>query len=91
MYRRNHVGIEEEFTRIQPAKPVKEIGNKLLSERAIPMIIDTKACLHVKYKIGSNMYTSIKELKIHNGSSNHIQVSTCVNITYKELINDVEV
>ena len=37
------------------------------------------------------MHTSIKELQIHNGSSNHNQESTCLNITYKELINDVEV
>lgn len=86
----NHAETEEEFTRIHPAKPVKEIRKKLLSEASIHMLRYSKACLHVKYKSGSNMHTSIKELKIHNGSSNHIQVSTCLNITYKKLINDAE-
>ena len=70
---------------------MKEIRNKLLSESGIPMLSDDKSCLHVKYKSGSNMHISIKELKIHSGSSHHIQISTCFNITYKELINDIEV
>ena len=91
MYRRNHAEIKEEFTRIQPAKPVKEIRKKPLSEVGIPMLRESKACPHVNYKSGSNMHTSIKELKIHNGSSDHIQISTCLNITDKELINDAEV
>jgi len=55
------------------------------------MLRDNKACPHVKYKSGSNMYTSIKGLQIHNGSFDHIHRSTCHNITYKEPINDAEV
>jgi len=91
VYRRNHVETGKEFTKIEIAKQVKEIRKKLLFEVGIPILRDSKACPHVKYKSGSNMHTSIKELKIHNGSSHHIQISTCMNITYKELINDVEV
>lgn len=55
------------------------------------MLRDNKASLHIKYKSGSNIYTNIKGLKIHNGSSNHIHRSTCHNITYKGLINDAKV
>jgi len=55
------------------------------------MLKDNKSCLHIKYKSGSNMYTSIKGPKIHSGSSDHIHRSACHNIAYKELINDVEV
>jgi len=55
------------------------------------MLKNIKACLHIKYKSRSNMHTHIKELEIHNGSSDHNQGSTCLNITHKELINDVEV
>lgn len=91
MHGRNHAKTEEDFTIIQLANPVKEINEKLLSKVDIPMLRDSKACLHVKYKNGSNMHKCIKELKIHNGSFDHIQVSTCLNITYKELINGVEV
>ena len=91
MYRRNYAQTEGEFTRIQPPKPSKEIINKLLSEVVIPMLRNSKACPHVKYKSRSNMHTSIKELKIHNGSSYHNPESTCLNITYKEPINDVEI
>jgi len=36
---------------------------KLLSEVGIPMLRNSKACLHVKYKSRSNMHISIKELK----------------------------
>jgi len=36
------------------------------------------------------MYTSIKELKVHNESSDHDRKSTCMNITYKKTINDAE-
>ena len=39
--------------------------------------------------IGSTTYTSIKDWKIHNGSSNHDRTGTCLNITYKN-INDAE-
>jgi len=64
---------------------------KLMSESGIPMLRDNKACMHIKYKTRSNMYISINELKIRSGSSDHIHRSTCLNITYKELINDAEV
>lgn len=77
--------------RIQPTKTSKEIIKKLLSEAGIPMLRNSKACLHVKYKSGSNMHISINELKIHNGSSDHNHESSCLNITYREIINDAEV
>ena len=38
----------------------------------------------------SNMYTGIKKLKVHNGSSNRDKKSTCLNITHKKTINDAE-
>ena len=36
---------------------------------------------------GSTKYTSIDDCKIHNGSSDHDRISTCLNITYKT-VND---
>lgn len=70
---------------------MKEIRKKLLSKVGIPMLRDNTECLHVKYKIGSNIHTCIKELKIHSGASDHIEISTCLNITYKELMNGAEI
>ena len=32
---------------------------------------------------GSTKYKNINDWKIHNGSSDHDQTSTCLNITYK--------
>ena len=76
-----HAKTEEEFTRIQPAKPSKEIRKKFLSEVGIPIPRDNKACLHVNYKIGSTMYTSIKELKLHSGHS-IISIEVHVSISH---------
>jgi len=50
VYEKNHAEIEKDFTRIQLAKPSKEIKKKLLSEMGIPMLRESKACSHIKYK-----------------------------------------
>ena len=53
------------------------------------MLRESKACPHIKYKQNQYVY-KYKELKVHNGSSDRDQKSTCPNITYKKKINDVE-
>jgi len=50
VYGKNLVETEKDFTRIQPAKPSKEIEKNLLSEVGIPMLRESKACPHIKYK-----------------------------------------
>ena len=67
----------------------KEIRKKLLSEAGIPMLRESKACSHIKYKQIHYVY-NYEELKVHNGSSDHDKKSTCLNITYRKMINEVD-
>ena len=53
------------------------------------MLREGKACPHIKYKWIQYVY-KYKELKVHNGSFNHDRKITCLNITYKKMINDAE-
>ena len=53
------------------------------------MLRESKACPHIKYKQIHCVY-KYKELKVHNGSSDHNRTSTCLNITYKKMINEAE-
>jgi len=50
VYGKNHAETKKDFTRTQPAKPSKEIRKKLLFEASIPMLRESKACPHIKYK-----------------------------------------
>ena len=61
---------EEDFTRIQPAKPPKEIRKKHCLRRAYPCSEKVKH-VRISSTSGSTKYTSINDCKIHNGSSDH--------------------
>lgn len=54
------------------------------------MLRERKPCLHIKYKRIHCLY-KYKELKVHNGSSDHDRTSTCLNITYKKMISESEI
>ena len=67
----------------------KEIRKIMLSEVGIPMLRESKACLHMNYKWIQYVY-KYKDLEVHNGSSDRDQKSTCLNITYKKMISEAE-
>jgi len=67
----------------------KQIRKKQLYEAGIPMLRESKACFHIKYKQIHYVY-KYKELKVHNRSSDHDRTSTCLNIRYKKMLNEVE-
>jgi len=83
-----YVKTEKDFTRVQPAKPQKEIRKKHCLRREYPCS-EKVLHVHISSTSESTKYISIKDWKIHNGSSDHDRTSKCLNITYKN-VNDAE-
>ena len=61
---------EKDFTRVQPAKPQKEIRKKHCLRRAYPCL-DKFKYVFISSTSRSTKYKSIEDWKIHNGSSDH--------------------